>query len=75
MISRIFSAVINVFLQLHEDCVSYQSGDYRTERLVHSITDVLQVLQIHINISIRYSLLHHVRNLDKNITTTRTQVL
>jgi hypothetical protein len=41
---RILSPVINVALQLHIDCASY-SGDYLTERLVHSIT-VLQVVQI-----------------------------
>jgi hypothetical protein len=48
-----FSPVINVFLQLHVDCVRYHSGDYRTERLVHSITVVLRVVQIHINTSIK----------------------
>jgi hypothetical protein len=62
---RILSPVMNVFLQLHVDCVSYHSGDYRTERLVRSIT-VLHVVQIHINISIYYSVVHHVRILDKN---------
>jgi hypothetical protein len=39
------SPVINLCLQLHVDCVSY-SGDYRTERLVHSISVVLHVVQI-----------------------------
>jgi hypothetical protein len=48
MFSRLFSPVINVFLQLHVDCVCYISVEYRTERLVHSIT----LFQIHINVSI-----------------------
>jgi hypothetical protein len=39
-------------LQLHVDCVSYHSGDYRIGRLVHSITVVLHVVQTHINIGI-----------------------
>jgi hypothetical protein len=44
---RILSPVMNVFfLQLHVHCVSYHSGDYRAERLVHSATVVLQVVQI-----------------------------
>jgi hypothetical protein len=46
------SPVVNVFLQLHVDCVSYHSGDYRRERLVLSATVVLQVVQMLINISI-----------------------
>jgi hypothetical protein len=33
----ILSPVINLFLQLHVDCVSYQSGDYRTECLAHTL--------------------------------------
>jgi hypothetical protein len=45
--SRMFSPVINVFLELHVDCLCYISIDYRTERLVHSIT----IVQIRINIS------------------------
>jgi hypothetical protein len=48
-------------LQLHVDCVCY-SGDYSTETLVHCIS----VVQVHINISIYYSVAHHVRILDKN---------
>jgi hypothetical protein len=39
-IGRIFSPVLNLHLQLY--CFSY-SGDYRTERLVHSITVVPHV--------------------------------
>jgi hypothetical protein len=39
-IGRILSPVINVFLQLDVDCVSYHLGDHRTERLVNSITVV-----------------------------------
>jgi hypothetical protein len=53
-IGRILLPVMNVFLQLHVHCVSYHSGDYRTERLVLSITDVLHVVQITINISIYF---------------------
>jgi hypothetical protein len=44
---RMFSRVINVFLQRRVDCVCYISCGYRTERFVHSTT----VVQIHINIS------------------------
>jgi hypothetical protein len=44
---RIFSPVRNEFLDLCVDCVSF-TGDYSTNRLVHSIT----VVQIIINISI-----------------------
>jgi hypothetical protein len=43
---RLFSPVINVFLQLHVYCICYISVDYRTERLCHSIT----VVQIHVNV-------------------------
>jgi hypothetical protein len=64
-IGRMLSPVMNVFLQLHVCCVSYNSGVYGTERLVHSITDVFHVVQIHINISIYSSVVHHVRILDK----------
>jgi hypothetical protein len=42
---RILSPIMNVFLQLHVDCVSY-FGNYLTERLVHSITVVLHVVKI-----------------------------
>jgi hypothetical protein len=49
-IGRKLSPVINVFLQLRVDCVSY-SGDYLSERLVHSTTVVLHVVHIHFNIS------------------------
>jgi hypothetical protein len=51
-IGRILSSVMSVFLQLHIHCVCYHSGDYRAERFVHSITVVLHVVQIRINISI-----------------------
>jgi hypothetical protein len=50
--------------------VSYNSGDNGTERLVLSITVVLDVVQIHVNISIYYSDVHHVRILDMNISDT-----
>jgi hypothetical protein len=66
-----FSPAINLFLQLHVDCVCYISVDYRTERLVHSIT----VAQIHININTYNSVVHHVRILHKSISGTRTQPL
>jgi hypothetical protein len=72
-IGRILSPVMNVFLQLHVDCVRL-CGDYRTERLVHSINVVLHV-QIHINVSIYYSVVHHVRILDKDLSGTRTHLL
>jgi hypothetical protein len=52
-IPRIVSPVINVFLKFHVECVSYLSGDYCKERLVHSIT-VLHVVQIHINITLLF---------------------
>jgi hypothetical protein len=47
-IGRILSPIMNVLLQLHAYCVSYHSGDCRVERLVHSITVVLQVVEIYI---------------------------
>jgi hypothetical protein len=56
-------------------CVSYHSSDYCTERFVHCITLVLHVVQIHINICIYYSVVHHVSILDKNLSGTRTQLL
>jgi hypothetical protein len=56
---------MNVFLQLRAHCVSYHSGDYCTEWLVHSIAVVFHVVQIHINISIYSSVVQHVRILDK----------
>jgi hypothetical protein len=65
---------MNVFLQIHEHCVSY-SGDYCTESLVHSITVVLRVVQIHINVSIYYPVVHHVRIVDNKRSGTRTQIL
>jgi hypothetical protein len=70
---RLFSPVINVFLELHVDCLCYISIDYRTENLVDSIT----IVQIHINIStyIYYCVVHHVRILHKSISGTRTQPL
>jgi hypothetical protein len=71
---RILSPVINGLLQLHVGCASYHSSDYRTERLVHCIT-VLHVVQIHINICIYYSVVNHVRILDKNLSGARTQLL
>jgi hypothetical protein len=61
-----------VYLQLRVDCVSYHSGDYRTERLDDSITHVLHVVQIHINASIYCSVVHHVRILDNNLSGTRS---
>jgi hypothetical protein len=61
----ILSPVMNVFLELHEDSICYLHGDSRTERLVHSITVVLHVVQIHSNISIYYSVVHHVRILEQ----------
>jgi hypothetical protein len=70
-----FSPVINIFLQRRVDCVCYISCGYRTEMVVHSITDV----QIHINIStyiyIYYSVVHHVRIRQKRISGTRTEPL
>jgi hypothetical protein len=61
-----------IFLQIHVDCVSYHYGDYRTERLVHSIN----VVQIHIHRSTYiYSVVHHVRILDKILSGKRTQPL
>jgi hypothetical protein len=36
------------FIQLHADCVSYHSGDYRAESLVHTFTVVLHVVHTHI---------------------------
>jgi hypothetical protein len=72
--SRILSPIIIAILPLRVDCVSYHSGDYRTERLVHSITVVLHVVQIHINVSIYYSVVYHVRILDKNLSGTRTRL-
>jgi hypothetical protein len=53
--------IMSVLLQLHADCVSYHSGVCRIERLVHSITVVLHVVQIQINIGIYYSVVHCVR--------------
>jgi hypothetical protein len=61
---------MHVYLQLHVYCVSYDSGDYLLERLVHSITDFLHVVEIHINKSIYYSAVHHVTILDKNLSGT-----
>jgi hypothetical protein len=58
-------------LQLHVQYVSYHSGEYRTERLVHSINVVLHVVQIHINISIYYSVVHHGTNTATMISSDR----
>jgi hypothetical protein len=69
-IGRILSPLINVFLQHHIDFVSY-FGDYHTERLVHSITVVLHVVQIHISISIYYSVVYHMRIRDKDLSGSR----
>jgi hypothetical protein len=66
LLAKLYS-VMNVFLQLRVHCVGYISSDNRTERLVLSITVVLKVVQIHINISIYYSVVHHVRILDVNV--------
>jgi hypothetical protein len=49
-IERILSPVKNLFLQVRVDCVSYHSGDNRTQRLVHSIIVLLHVVQIPINL-------------------------
>jgi hypothetical protein len=73
-IGRILSPVIYVFLLLHVDCVIFHSGDYRTERPVHSIILVLHVA-IHSNIIIYYSVVLHVRILGKNLSGARTQLL
>jgi hypothetical protein len=43
-IGRMLLHEMNVLLQLHVDCVCYHPGDCRVERLVHSITVVLQVV-------------------------------
>jgi hypothetical protein len=58
------------FMQLHVDCVSYHSGDYRAESLVHTFTIVLHVVHTHINISIYYSVVLHGIILDKNLSWT-----
>jgi hypothetical protein len=72
---RVLSPTINAFLHLGGDCVNYHSGDYRTERLLHSITVVIHVLQIHIIISMHYSVVLHVRILDKNLSGVRMLLL
>jgi hypothetical protein len=59
-IGRMLWPIMNVLLQLHADCVSYHCGDSRVERLVHSITVVLQAVQLYI-ISIHYSVVDRVR--------------
>jgi hypothetical protein len=59
-IGRILSPVINVFLQLLVHCVSYLSGDYRTERHIQNITFVLLGVPIYINISIYCTFVHRV---------------
>jgi hypothetical protein len=66
-IGRMLSPLKYVSLQIHVQNVSYHTGDYRTESLVLSINVVLHIVQIHINIivSIYYSVVHHVRILDK----------
>jgi hypothetical protein len=74
LLAKLYS-VMNVIMQLHVHCVGYNSSDNRTERIVLSITVVLHVVQIRINISIYYSVLHHVRILDVNLSGTRTQLL
>jgi hypothetical protein len=55
--------------------LSFHSGDYCTERLVTNITVVLHVVKNNVNISIYYSIGHHVRILDKNLSGTRIQLL
>jgi hypothetical protein len=61
------SPLINVFFQLHVDYIIF-SCDYSTGRLVHSINVVVHV-QIHINIiSIYYTVVHHVRILEENLS-------
>jgi hypothetical protein len=74
-LGRILSPIINAYLQLRVDCVTYHSGDYRTERLDDSITHVLHVVQIHIKVIMYSYVLHHVRILDKNLSGTRSQVV
>jgi hypothetical protein len=74
LLAKLYS-LMNVSLQLHEQCVGYNSSDNRKERHVLSITVVLHVVQIHINISIYYSVVHHVRILCMNLSGIRTQLL
>jgi hypothetical protein len=50
-IRMIPSSVRNVYLKVCVDCVSY-TGDYSTDRLVHSITVFVHVVQMIIIISI-----------------------
>jgi predicted P-loop ATPase/GTPase len=64
-IGRLLTPLENVFLQLDVQYVSYNSGDYRKESLVHNINVVLHVVEIHTNICIYYSVVHPVRILDK----------
>jgi hypothetical protein len=71
----ILSPVMSVVLLLHIHCVCYHSRDYRTETLVLSITLVLLFVQIHINISKYYCVVHHVRVLNKIFLGSRTQLL
>jgi hypothetical protein len=55
-----------IYFQPHLDCARCHSSDYRTDRLVHIITVVLHVVQIRITICMYYSVVHHVRILEKN---------
>jgi hypothetical protein len=51
------------------------SDDSRTESLVHSITVVLHVVELHSNINIYFSVVHHMRILGENLSVARTQLL
>jgi hypothetical protein len=51
----------------YAECVCKLSGDSRTEILVHSITVVLHVVEIHSNRRIYYSVVHHVRILGEKL--------
>jgi hypothetical protein len=74
-IGRILSPVMNVFLQLNVYCLSYHSADYRTERLVHSITVVPHVVHIHINIIIYYCCSSRENPLQKPFLDTKTAAM
>jgi hypothetical protein len=72
---RNLSPIRNEFLKLPLYCVRYHSDDYRTERLVHSIAVVLHVVQVHINVSTYYSIVHYVGILDRKLSGPRTQLI
>jgi hypothetical protein len=60
-----------IYLQLHVHYVS----NIPVIPAQKDLSTVLHVVLIHINISIYYSVLHHVRILDKSLSGTRSQVL